>query len=110
MTFCEPPTIGLNYGFMEMIIMVLFPNFDRGPTGSLDEHHRLLAKYGYRYYCPHCVKNIESKGPLEQCNTCGGPLQMLMSPKAKQEGFFQKFHKYFQQAREKKSKEEMPTG
>lgn len=89
--------------------MALYPNFDRGPVGSLDEHHRLLAKYGYRYYCSNCVKNIDSRQPLEQCNTCGGPLQLLVKPKPKEEGFFQKFHKYFQRTKEKKSKEEMPT-
>lgn len=89
--------------------MALYPNFDRGPVGSLDEHHRLLAKYGYRYYCAQCVKNIESKGPLEQCNICGGALQLLMLPEAKKEGFFQKFHKYFIRKSERKSEEEMPT-
>ncbi len=86
--------------------MALYPNFDRGPAGSLNEHHMLLAKYGYRYYCSNCVKNIESKNALEKCSACGGPLQLLSAPKPKSEGFFEQLKKYFQKPKEGNQKEE----
>ena len=59
---------------------------DNRPAGMLDEFHAYREKeYNFRYFCPRCIRNFETKTPAEECKLCEGPVRLIYERKGKKE-------------------------
>jgi len=51
---------------------------DDFPKGHLADYHKYREKnFKHAYYCPECIRVLESVMPMEKCSFCGSNLREL---------------------------------